>query len=159
MGLQGGARTTIAAPAMLIWCMVSDITRMGEWSPENTGGQWIEPAHGPEVGARFIGHNKRRSSWTTTAEVLVAEAGAEFTFRVGKRRPTVWSYHLTPQQTGTDVQETFEVPGYGRIDQLMFRLTTGVADRQADLVSGCRLTLARLKDAAELAAESGTGQQ
>ncbi|MSZ72613.1 MAG: hypothetical protein F2716_09825, partial [Actinobacteria bacterium] len=27
-----------------IWAMVSDLPRMGEWSPENRGGEWIAPA-------------------------------------------------------------------------------------------------------------------
>jgi hypothetical protein len=27
----------IAAPAEMVWALVADLARMGEWSPENTG--------------------------------------------------------------------------------------------------------------------------
>lgn len=158
MGIGGGASTTINAPPMLIWTMVSDITRMGEWSPESTGGQWLEPATGPSVGAKFKGRNRRRSTWTTTAEVVTATPGVEFSFRVGRRRAAVWSYHLTPLEDGTAVRESFEAPSYGVIDRVVLRLTTGVADRQADLIAGCESTLARLKEAAEGAARAGADQ-
>lgn len=158
MGLHGEATTTVAAPAALIWEMVSDITRMGEWSPESTGGHWLAPATGPSVGARFKGTNKRRSSWTTTAEVTTATPGVEFSFRVGKSKPAVWGYHLAPAESGTVVRETFDVPRYGFADRIMFRLSTGVSDRQADLVSACEQTLGRLKRAAEEAARSAADQ-
>jgi uncharacterized protein YndB with AHSA1/START domain len=44
---------TIAASPDALWKMVSDVTRMGEWSPENTGGEWLKGATGPAVGAKF----------------------------------------------------------------------------------------------------------
>jgi uncharacterized protein YndB with AHSA1/START domain len=40
-----------------VFAMVSDLTRMGEWSPENQGGQWVKGATGPAVGAQFKGRN------------------------------------------------------------------------------------------------------
>jgi hypothetical protein len=43
----------IAADALRLWEMVSDVTRMGEWSPETTGAHWLDGASGPVVGARF----------------------------------------------------------------------------------------------------------
>ncbi|HAS09465.1 MAG TPA: SRPBCC family protein, partial [Acidimicrobiaceae bacterium] len=45
----------IAAPPQRVWELISDITRMGEWSPETTGGKWLKGATGPAVGARFRG--------------------------------------------------------------------------------------------------------
>ena len=47
----------IAASAAEWYDMVSDLRRMGEWSPENRGGAWIKGARGPAVGARFKGSN------------------------------------------------------------------------------------------------------
>ena len=152
MALDGEATVLVAASADLIWSLISDITRMGQWSPETTGARWIAPAAGPGVGARFEGTNKRRSTWKTTAEVTVARPGHEFSFTVGRRKPALWSYQLEPVPDGTRVRESFHVPWYGPLDRLMFRLTTGVKDRQADLVNGCHVTLSRLKTAAEQAA-------
>jgi hypothetical protein len=36
--------TTVAAPAAAVYELVSDITRYGEWSPENVGGTWLDGA-------------------------------------------------------------------------------------------------------------------
>ncbi|MEY3619020.1 MAG: hypothetical protein RL726_1718, partial [Actinomycetota bacterium] len=57
----------IAASPEVVWEMVSDLTRMGEWSPENKGGEWIKGATGPAVGASFKGRNSNgKKSWSTT---------------------------------------------------------------------------------------------
>ena len=73
---------TIAADAGALWDMVSDVTRMGEWSPECTGGRWIGKRREPVVGARFVGYNKRGwARWATTNEVVEAERGTAFAFR------------------------------------------------------------------------------
>lgn len=56
----------IDAPAERVWTMVSDLPRMGEWSPENVGGEWLGDASGPETGARFVGRNENgRKTWKT----------------------------------------------------------------------------------------------
>ena len=56
-----------AAKPEAVWSLVSDPTRMGEWSPENTGAEWIKGADGPAVGAKFRGSNARgRMKWKTT---------------------------------------------------------------------------------------------
>jgi hypothetical protein len=38
---------TIRADAGELYDLVSDLPRMGEWSPENTGGRWVNGAAGP----------------------------------------------------------------------------------------------------------------
>ena len=72
----------IAAPAATVWALVSDLPRMGEWSPENRGGQWVKGATGPVPGARFKGENRNGDkSWSTDAKVVDAEPGRRFSFR------------------------------------------------------------------------------
>src|SRR4051812_29945801 len=48
-----------------VYALVSDITRMGEWSPECRRCTWTKGASGPAVGARFRARNKggRGPSW------------------------------------------------------------------------------------------------
>jgi uncharacterized protein YndB with AHSA1/START domain len=142
----------VAAPAGLVWDLVSDVTRMGEWSPENTGAEWVSGEPGA-VGSRFKGRNKRgRATWSTTCHVLDAERGRVFAFGVGKaeRPDTTWRYELTPLPDGrTEIRESFVLrkpPGWGT--RLLTRLTTGVADREADLEEGMRRTLEQLDAAA-----------
>lgn len=72
----------IAAPADVLYSMVSDLPRMGEFSPENVGGEWCLGS-GPTVGGRFKGHNQRgERRWTTNVEVTAAEPGYLFEFVV-----------------------------------------------------------------------------
>ena len=55
--ITGAASIVIDRPASEVFSAISDITRMGEWSPECTAGRWIEPATGPAEGAVFEGDN------------------------------------------------------------------------------------------------------
>ena len=55
---SGQARITIAAAPEAVWDLIADVTRMGEWSPETTGCEWIEGADGPRVRAPFMGHRQ-----------------------------------------------------------------------------------------------------
>ena len=54
--------------------MISDVARMGEWSPVCTGGWWDEDASA-EVGAWLTGRNEVPSrTWETHCQVVAAEA-------------------------------------------------------------------------------------
>ena len=50
----------IAAPPERVYELVSDIRRMGEWSPECKRCSWARGATGPAVGARFKARNQGR---------------------------------------------------------------------------------------------------
>ena len=79
----------IAASPETLYDMVSDLPRMGEFSPENTGGMWINGATGPEVGAEFRGTNSHGDKhWATTAVIERAERGTAFVFRTPSNGPT-----------------------------------------------------------------------
>jgi len=143
--------TDIAAPADKIWALVSDLPRMGEWSPENTGGRWIGGATGPSVGAKFRGSNRKGfRRWSTTCTVTAADKSTRFTFEVtyGVVRISTWDYTLTANGNGTTVTEewTDRRPMWMRIAGAPMM---GVADRGAHNRSGMEQTLARLKAAAE----------
>lgn len=159
----GEASIVIAASPERVWALVSDVTRMGEWSPENVGGRWLDGATGPAAGARFRGTNRRgKRTWSTTCHVLVADPGRELVFATGSaaRPQTVWRYQMEPVPEGTRVAESFQlVRGNGAISRLITRLTIGVLDRQADLEEGMRTTLAKLRQVAEAGAISGGTRQ
>src|SRR3954452_8870405 len=95
-----------------IWDLVSDVTRIGSYSPETFEAEWLDGATGPAVGAKFRGHVKRNGRgpiYWTTCVVTVCEPGKEFAFGVGEADPplNVWSYRLEAAGEGTDVTESF----------------------------------------------------
>ena len=59
----------MAAPPDEIWELVSDVTKIGRYSPETFEAEWLDGATGPAVGAKFRGHVKRNGKgpiyWTT----------------------------------------------------------------------------------------------
>jgi uncharacterized protein YndB with AHSA1/START domain len=76
------ASVTIDCPAERVYDLVSDITRMGEWSPECYGGEWLSGTPG-EKGARFHGFNREdEAEWTSECEVIAATPAREFGFTV-----------------------------------------------------------------------------
>ena len=82
-GIEGQESIQVDAPPEQVWALVSDVTRMGEWSPETVKGEWIDGASTPVVGARFKGRNKRGIlRWSTKCTVVACEPGKEFSFVV-----------------------------------------------------------------------------
>jgi uncharacterized protein YndB with AHSA1/START domain len=146
---------TIGAPADQVWALVSDLPRMGSWSPENTGGTWAKGAAGPAVGARFKGTNangKRR--WSTQVTVVECQPGRTFSFdvRAGGLSIARWSYAMEPDPGGCQVTETF-TDTRGWIITTIGGLVSGVHDRQTFNRAGMEETLANLAAAAERAAD------
>jgi hypothetical protein len=145
---RGEAKATISATPEQLDALVTDISRMGEWSPECRWCEWVDGASGPTVGARFRGHNRIASHrWTTTSQVTVAEPGREFTFSVmGEgRESTRWRYHFEPSDEGTVVTESYEflwAPWVHVFTNILMR-------RDNRLRRGMEQTLSRLKATAE----------
>jgi hypothetical protein len=155
MTVEGGeASIVVHASADDVWALVTDVTRTGEWSPENIGAVWLDGATGPAVGARFKGTNRRgKSKWASTCEIIAAVPGREFTFVTGSvaKPDTRWRYVLEPAGEGeTRITESFElVKPLGAASRFLTRVTTGVRDRRADLEDNVRQSLARIKEIAE----------
>lgn len=144
---SGTAR--IEAPAGELYALVSDIVRMGEWSPENVGGRWLGGATAPAVGARFSGSNRRGwRRWSTVCTVVAADPGHTFSFDVGFAgiRVSTWTYEFRPDGNATVVTETWtdRRPGWFA---LVVGPTMGVADLCAHHRENIRKTLANLTTA------------
>ena len=151
MSTAGGEATVrVVAPPEQVWALVSDLSRMGAWSPECERVEWLDGATGPEVGARFRGSNRRgRARWSTTCEVIEAEPGRSFAVAGGSaaKPQTIWRYRFRGLDGGaTELTESFELvrPG-GAVSRLVTRLTLGVSDRRADLEDGVRATLEAIR--------------
>ena len=116
-----------------------------------TGGRWLGSVKGPQVGARFIGTNKRGVvRWFTFNKVVVAEPGKEFAFETRDTRIR-WSYRFEGSGNATKVTESRvavgERPALARIFTRF--LLGGGGSHEQELRDGMRATLDRLKALAE----------
>jgi uncharacterized protein YndB with AHSA1/START domain len=140
----------IAATAEQLFAMVSDLPRMGEWSPENTGGRWTKGSTGPGVGAKFEGDNRNGSkSWKTGSTVTAYDPDRRFAFSVDKPLKVAdWAYSFDVVDGGCKVTETW-TDQRGRLLRALGKPFSGVADREAHNRAGMEATLASLAAAAE----------
>ena len=139
-----------ASPAE-VWDLVSDVTRIGEFSPETFEARWTRGATGPEVGAWFKGHVKRNGvgpTYWTLCRVTHCEPESLFEFSVGSSEITVnnWGYRLEAQDGGTLVTEYFRLePAIPtRIYWTLLGPLRGRTNRR-----GMRTTLERMKAVVE----------
>ncbi|MGH9104642.1 MAG: SRPBCC family protein [Acidimicrobiales bacterium] len=150
-GLTHSFSVVVARPPEALYDMVSDVTRMGEWSPVCKR-CWWEAGDAARVGAWFVGRNETlERTWETRSQVVVADRGREFTFVVGGDRVR-WSYSFSPVERGTKLTESWEVLPAGIAS---FKERYGedadaqVAERRETAERGIPLTLAAIKKAAE----------
>ncbi len=141
----------IAGAPETLYALVSDVTRMGDWSPENKACRWVGGATGPALGARFKGANRRGwRRWSTTCTVVTADPGHTFSFKVafGPLPVAVWTYSFAAEGAGTRVTESWEDrrPGWMKVAS---PVVMGVGDQASHNRAGMRKTLAELRRAAE----------
>jgi uncharacterized protein YndB with AHSA1/START domain len=95
-------------PPQQVWELITDVTRIGEWSPECVKGWWVGAEHRtPEVGAHFEGHNRYPGGFEATARCVVTEVDPPRAFawavldsdELVDRPGSVWSYRLVPSPT------------------------------------------------------------
>jgi uncharacterized protein YndB with AHSA1/START domain len=114
--MRAAVTVHIDAPPEQVWALVSDITKMGEYSPEVLEAEWLDGATGAALGARYRGHVKRNENWPvlywTTCEITECIPGEVFEFAVvWQDRPlNVWRYEFRATEAGgTDVTESFDL--------------------------------------------------
>ena len=134
-----------------LYDMVSDVTRMGEWSPVCKA-CWWDDGDRASVGAMFTGRNETpEQTWETRSQVVVADRGREFAFAV-QPSGTRWGYTFDAVGDGTRITESWEFPPSAfEFFQQRFGDDTDaqVADRQQAARRGIPATLTAIKEAAE----------
>ena len=149
--LEDRAEIDIAAPPEVVWDLLSDVTRMGEWSPECYRCTWLDGGTGPREGSRFKGWNRQDLGpipvrWSTTSTVVESRRGEVFSFAT-KDSAATWTYRLTPTADGgTHVVETRSDGEKPLLAKVFHRVMPGRDQRMRD---GMAATLRRIKDAAE----------
>ncbi len=114
MNLGDSVTVHVNADAMTCWNIASDVTRIGELSPETFEAEWLDGATGPAVGAKFRGHVKRNGrgpTYWTTCVVTKCEPGKSFEFGVGEagRALNTWGYTFEDKDGGTEATEYFQL--------------------------------------------------
>jgi hypothetical protein len=143
----------VARSPEALYDMVSDVTRMGEWSPVCTT-CWWDDGDGPREGAWFTGRNELpERTWETRSKVVAADRGREFAFMVNGSWVR-WGYTFTPVDDGTVVTESWEflpdgVAGFH--DRYGADAQAQIANRAEAAQKGIATTLAAIKKAAESA--------
>ncbi|HEX3705043.1 MAG TPA: SRPBCC family protein [Mycobacteriales bacterium] len=142
----------ITADAGALYALVSDLPRIGEWSPECERVDWDGDVTTPVEGSEFVGYNAvgpgRRIRYKRHGTVLKAEAGKAFSYITdeGGKPSTAWHYTFESIGGGrTRVTETYEVrwiPAWARILDVPL-------NRHKELLEGMRTTLEALKNTAE----------
>lgn len=151
--LTDSVTVTMQAPPEKIWALITDVTRIGEFSPETLEGRWINGATGPAVGAKFQGHVKRNGRgpmYWATCRILTCEENRDFEFvvEVGGKGANTWRYRLEPTPGGTAVTES-----YSLTPMLLMRVYWTLLGplRSRTNRNGMRTTLERIKKVVETA--------
>jgi uncharacterized protein YndB with AHSA1/START domain len=141
----------IAADSGAIYDLIADITRMGEWSPENTACTWKDGFDNPVVGAEWLGENVNGEfEWQTEGRITEAERGQVLAFdaKVGDFVFSKWRYEFEPIDSGTRVTEhTLDLRPENV--KAMGPKMSGIEDRNARNRETMEATLAALALAAE----------
>ncbi|WP_229055138.1 SRPBCC family protein [Aeromicrobium sp. Leaf350] len=143
------ANVDVAAPPAAVWAIVSDLKRMGEWSPQCRrmfvrGGEVAQ-------GTRTININRQGwKVWPTRSYVKVFEPERALALKIAENG-TIWTYELEPTETGTRLTESRTAPnGVSNISNFLTKHVLGGTDNfESGLQRGIEDTLARIKAEAE----------
>jgi Polyketide cyclase / dehydrase and lipid transport len=143
--VQKHGRTAVVAPAgpQAVWDVVSDVTRVGEWSHECVGAEWLDGATAAVPGARFRGRNRSGLfRWGRICEIVTAEPW-ELTWRTV---PTIlypdsteWTIRLEAVAGGTRIGQSFRVVEAPKlVDRLYATMVPHHRDRDEALAGDLR---------------------
>src|SRR5688500_16489936 len=91
----------MAADPLAVWALLSDIPRMGEWSPVCRRCEYLDGASSPTPGTRFVGHNRQAGArWSRTCVVTACEPGCELAFHTLFRGAPRYAVALSARAAG-----------------------------------------------------------
>lgn len=118
-GARVDVELTVDKDPAAVWDLVTDVGRIGEWSPECVGASWLDGG-APVPGARFKGRNRAGDfEWSTTCVVTTSERPSVFEWVVldsadDPQRPgSTWRYDLVPGSAGQTIVRHSFVHGPG----------------------------------------------
>jgi uncharacterized protein YndB with AHSA1/START domain len=150
---------TVDAPADLVFDLVADLPRMGDWSPECERVIWRGGATCAVEGAKFLGQNRSGLvRWVTQGEVVTLVPGRHLAFEIsfGPLKIARWEYLTIPDDDNPSACTVVEEWTDRR--PLWYRAPAdrALGSRLKSNHLGMTQTLANLKLAAETAVEEET---
>ena len=142
------ASVEVEADPDSVWRVVSDVTRMSEWSPECRRIVVLGSSR-RGVGTTFLGLNRRGwAMWPTTSKVVRYEPGRAVAWRTRESGAT-WTYELAASGTGTTLTGRRELASYTLGTRAMAPLIGGAQGHDEELAAGIRTTLERIRSTVE----------
>lgn len=144
------AEATVAAPPEKVWALLTDLSRMAQWSPELVRMVPLKPG-GLRVGQWYLGVNRRKAVvWPTRSVLAVLEPGRSLAWDT-RSSGARWIWEISPDPAGTRVVHRRPVPhGVTVLSKVFAPLALGGSEQHADeLEAGMQQTVDRLKAAAE----------
>lgn len=152
---HGRSEAFARAPAEAVWRIVSDVTRVGEWSHECVAGRWLDAGGTAVPGARFKGRN-RSGPWRWSRSCVFVDVDPPRTLAwrtgglMGRWDSTEWRIELEATRSGTRIVQSYHIV---RGSRLMARLYWLVVKAHRDRREALDSDLDRLARLAE--AETG----
>jgi putative intracellular protease/amidase len=130
----------IPADPLTVHDALSDVTTIGQRSPETHAAKWITP------GKKFKGYNHIGPlyRWSTVCTVTEDAPGHTFAFEVAWPSKTSWRYDLTALDDATEVTLTMTKNQPQAAPVVAIQRMVGVHDRAQHLRTGMDQTLQRL---------------
>ena len=143
-GLTAAAEEVMAASPELVWDLVADVTRIGQWSPECIWAAWLGEPGGPRPGARFTGRNRLANGFEYEVICVVTEADRPRAFawvvlddNDDPARPSSsWRYRIDPLPGGgSRIRQRFT---HGPGTSFLRAIAVQAPERAADVVAARR---------------------
>ena len=137
-------RVVVPAQPEQVWAVLSDPTRVGEWSHEACQAEWLPPATEARVGARFAGGNAiGKQRWTRHVEIETCDPPVELAWRTIRRGlyrdSTTWTFRLRPVDGGaTEVEQSFVLSGSALLLRALWWMVPSHRDRTEALAADLR---------------------
>ncbi|MFL6157671.1 MAG: SRPBCC family protein [Marmoricola sp.] len=129
----------VPAPPEAVWAVLTDVSRVGEWSHEARTARWTRGDPGA-VGSVFRGRNRSGPvRWSRPCTVRESVPYSRFVWATdggpfGDR--VVWEFDLAATATGTRITQRYRIEAMPRLlEAAVVRVLPGHRDREAALAA------------------------
>ncbi len=159
-GPEAIVATEVKASPSTLWALITDINLPAKFSNEFQGADWVEPATGPGLGAKFVGRNQHEAAgqWVATCTISDCIVDQEFGWVINDDSgapAAYWCFSLEPLDSGSTKLTQYARMGPGRsgltgaIEAMPGKEEAIVARRLGDWTANMEATVAGIKALAE----------